>query len=182
MSTNSSSRKLTRREFIRLAAGFSGAALLASCAPAPAPATTAPTSAPAAAATAVPAATKAAVATSAPAATTAPVAKAPVEITWWRSLAGTNGTELEAMVKDFNASQSAIIVKQEYQGVYADLRDKLTAAAAAGASAMPDVVLLADTMYRNFAVNKRLEPLDDLIMGPTALTLPITTAWSNAAN
>ncbi|MEW5719661.1 MAG: ABC transporter substrate-binding protein [Chloroflexota bacterium] len=161
------SRKLTRREFIRLAATATGAAVIASCAPAPQPAP-APTQVPAGA-TPIPA-TKAA-ATKVPATATPLPPKGAIEVTWWRSLSGINGQELDKMVADFNKSQSKIFVKGEFQGAYGELRDKLTAAVAAGGSAMPDMVMLADTMFANFARNKRLEPLDDLIKGSNGLDL-----------
>lgn len=155
-------RKLTRREFIRLTAGAAGAALLASCAPAAQPTTApAPTSAPAAAATKAPAA----------APTVPPVVKSKVEITWWRSLEGVNGNGLEELVKRFNASQDRVTVKSEFQGSYAPLRDKFTAAVAAGGSALPDCVMLADVMYLAFARNKRLEPLDDFAKGSNGVNL-----------
>jgi len=155
-------RKLTRREFIRLTAGAAGAALLASCAPAAQPTTApAPTSAPAAAATKAPAA----------APTVPPVVKSKVEITWWRSLEGVNGNGLEELVKRFNASQDRVTVKSEFQGSYAPLRDKFTAAVAAGGSALPDCVMLADVMYLAFARNKRLEPLDDFAKSSNGVNL-----------
>jgi ABC-type glycerol-3-phosphate transport system substrate-binding protein len=118
---------MSRREFIKIAAGSAGALIMAACAPAVTPTPIPPptqVSVPGAVATAVP--------TAAPAVTVPPTIAANVPVTWWRSLTGTNGEMLEAMVKDFNASQKAVTVKSEYQGVYADLRDKLSAAVAAG--------------------------------------------------
>jgi sn-glycerol 3-phosphate transport system substrate-binding protein len=99
------------------------------------------------------------------------VVKGKIEVTWWRSLSGANGTALEDMVKRFNASQDRVTIKSEYQGEYAALRDKLTAAVAAGGSALPDCAMLADVIYLPFARNKNLEPLDDFAKGSNGVNL-----------
>ncbi len=151
-------KNLTRREFLRTIAVASVGAIASACVPiTPAPSSTSPqVSAPT---------------TAAPQVTVAPAAQGNVPVTWWRSLTGTNGDMLEAMVKDFNASQSRVTIKSEYQGVYADLRDKLTAAVAAGGSALPNMVMLSTNNYNAFARSKNLEPLDNYVKGANGLDL-----------
>lgn len=168
--SNQTTLKISRREFLRIAAVTAGAAIIAACAPTPAapvvpnqPAA-APTSIPPAPPTSIPP-------TVAPAVTVPPVVQTNTQVTWWRSLTGSNGDMLEAMVKDFNASQKAVTVKSEYQGVYADLRDKLSAAVAAGPTATPDLVMLSTNNYTAFARNKVLEPLDAYLKGSSPLDL-----------
>jgi sn-glycerol 3-phosphate transport system substrate-binding protein len=100
---------------------------------APAVATTAPTQAPAA--TKAPEPTKAPAATAAP--TQAPAAAAPVKLTFWYALSGTQGQYVEAQVKKFNAAQKNITVDVVFQGSYADIAQKLTAAVTA--KTLPDI-------------------------------------------
>lgn len=112
-------------------------AMLAACStPAPAP-----TPAPPIAAPVTPAATNAPIATSAPAATAAPTQGAapaqPVKITFWYALAGAQGQYIEAQVKKFNAAQKNIVVDVVFQGSYADIAQKLTAAVTA--KTLPDI-------------------------------------------
>lgn len=111
--------------------------MLAACAsPAPAPTPAPPTAAPAA-----PVATNAPAPTSAPVATLAPTQAAapaqPVKITFWYALAGAQGQYIEAQVKKFNAAQKNITVDVVFQGSYADIAQKLTAAVTA--KTLPDI-------------------------------------------
>lgn len=164
--SNESTLKISRREFLRIAALGAGAAIMAACAPS-APATSVPSQP--AVPTSVP--PTQAPAAAAPTFTVPPVVQTNTQVTWWRSLTGSNGDMLEAMVKDFNASQKAVTVKSEYQGVYADLRDKLSAAVAAGPTAIPDVVMLSTNNYTAFARNKVLEPLEAYLKSSSPLDL-----------
>jgi sn-glycerol 3-phosphate transport system substrate-binding protein len=134
---------------------FIALALLVACA-APEPTKAPPTSAPAP--TAVPPATKAAPAepTKAPVATTAPtqppVAAQPVKITFWYALSGAQGQVVEAMVKKFNAEQKNITVDVIFQGSYADIAQKLTAAITA--KTVPDIAQMggAPTLAESGAI------------------------------
>jgi sn-glycerol 3-phosphate transport system substrate-binding protein len=86
-------------------------------------------------------------------------------------LSGRTGDAYDAMAKRFNDSQTRVTVQVEYQGEYGPLRDKFTAAAVAGGSALPDLVMMADMGFPPFARNEVLEPLDDLIKGSAGVDL-----------
>lgn len=102
----------------------------------------------------------------APAATGAPVTdgskKEPVTIEFWYAFGDKVGENTERLVAEFNASQSDIIVKAEYQGgAYNDLHTKVQAAFAA--KSPPAVTLNEITVIRNFAENGMTQPLDPFI-------------------
>ena len=92
-------------------------------------------------------------------------------VVWWRSLSGRTGDAYDELAKRFNDSQGRVRVQVEYQGEYGPLRDKFTAAAVAGGSALPDLVMMADMGFPPFARNQVLEPLDDLIKGGAGVDL-----------
>ena len=79
--------------------------------------------------------------TSAPAPTVAPTqppaAAQPVKLTFWYALSGAQGQYVEAQVKKFNAAQKNITVDVIFQGSYADIAQKLTAAVTA--KTLPDI-------------------------------------------
>lgn len=112
-------------------------AMTAACAPAPAPT-------PAPAATAVP--------TSAPAA-------AKVKLSFWYALSGASGKAVEALVAKFNQSHPNTQVDVVFQGSYADIAQKLTAAATA--KTLPDVAQMggAPTMAESGVI----VPVGDLV-------------------
>lgn len=134
---------------------FAALALLVACA-APEPTKAPPTSTPAP--TAVPQPTKAAPVepTKAPVATTAPTQPPPpaqpVKITFWYALSGAQGQVIEAMVKKFNAEQKNIVVDVIFQGSYADIAQKLTAAITA--KTVPDIAQMggAPTLAESGAI------------------------------
>ncbi|MBI5649125.1 MAG: ABC transporter substrate-binding protein [Chloroflexi bacterium] len=76
-----------------------------------------------------------------PAATVAPTqppaAAQPVKLTFWYALSGAQGQYVEAQVKKFNAAQKNITVDVIFQGSYADIAQKLTAAVTA--KTLPDI-------------------------------------------
>jgi len=138
-------------------------ALLAACAapsPTPAPPTAAPqpTKAPAAttAPTQAPAATKAPEPTKAPAATVAPTqppaAAQKIKLTFWYALSGAQGKVIEAMVDKYNKSQPNVTVEVIFQGSYADIAQKLTAAITA--KTVPDIAQMggAPTLAESGAI------------------------------
>ena len=87
-----------------------------------------------------------------------PVLAAPVEISFWHSLAK-NGTEaVNEIVEKFNASQSEYKLTAEYTGNYDDSTTKLQAAIPAGTA--PDLMMLEVTRYGLFADSGVLEQLD----------------------
>lgn len=99
-----------------------------------------------------------------PTAAPAPAAKEPVKVTYWRSLTGASGDAQDELVKQFNESQSDVIVDVQFQGAYAELVQKLQAGLAAGE--VPDLVLLDSPFVVLFAKEGVLVPLDDFAADP----------------
>lgn len=62
-------------------------------------------------------------------ATPTPVATSndPVKVVWWHSMGGELGNAVTQLVKDFNESQSNIIVEEIYQGTYDESLNKMKA-------------------------------------------------------
>jgi sn-glycerol 3-phosphate transport system substrate-binding protein len=89
-----------------------------------------------------------------------PSAAGPVKITYWGTQPGSPTAE-PAVVEQFNKSQQDVVVNYEFQGSYADLANKLTAALQAKTA--PDVPLLSDTWWFKFFAQKLLQPLDDVM-------------------
>jgi sn-glycerol 3-phosphate transport system substrate-binding protein len=87
--------------------------------------------------------------------------KGPIKIVYWRSLTGVAGDAQDEIVKRFNASRDDIIVEAEFQGAYAEIQQKLIAAAAAGD--MPDLVLLDSPHMPFFAKGGRLADLSQYV-------------------
>jgi sn-glycerol 3-phosphate transport system substrate-binding protein len=139
---------LTRRELLKGALAGGSFALLAACGTAPQ----------------APAATEAPAATAVPAATEAPAVVgqtgSTVEITYWGSFSGALGEAEQAMVNNFNSSQSDVKLNYEYQGSYEETAQKYAAALRAGTT--PDVVLLSDVWWFGFYLAEAISPLDDL--------------------
>src|SRR5438093_9169866 len=93
-----------------------------------------------------------------PAGSSAAKSSGPVKITFWSIHPG-SPTADEDTVKAYNAGQQDVQVQYEFQGSYADLANKLTAALQANQA--PDVPLLSDVWWFKFYLNKQLLPLDD---------------------
>ena len=56
-----------------------------------------------------------------------PAPTGPVKITWWHAMGGTNGTAIDTLTKEFNASQSKCVAEAVFQNNYDDLLNKLKA-------------------------------------------------------
>ena len=84
----------------------------------------------------------------------------PVKVTFWSTHPG-HPTADEDLVKQYNAGQQDVQVQYEFQGSYADIANKLTAALQAQQA--PDVPLLSDVWWFKFFLQKTLLPLDDYI-------------------
>ncbi len=139
-------------------------AIALACAPAPTPAPTAapPTAAPKPTDVPVAKPTDAPKPTTAPAPTVAPTTAPPaakVKLTLWYALSGNTGKVFEAMVKKFNDTNPNIQVDVIFQGSYADIAQKLLAAATA--KTLPDVAQMggAPTMADSGVV----VPIADLV-------------------
>jgi len=122
----------SKRAFLRSAGGIAGVALLAACGQQGGESQSAGSS--------------------------APKSAGPVKITFWGTHPGAPTAD-EDSVKAFNATQQDVQVQYEFQGAYADLANKLTAALQANQA--PDVPLLSDVWWFKFYLNKQLLPLDD---------------------
>jgi sn-glycerol 3-phosphate transport system substrate-binding protein len=118
--------------------------------------TVAPTSAPAA--TKAPEPTKAPAATVAP--TTAPAASGTkIKLTFWYALSGATGKVIEDMVAKFNQSHPNTQVDVVFQGAYADIAEKLTAAITA--KTVPDVAQMGGAP--TLADSGAIVPVTDLV-------------------
>ncbi len=148
-SANSSSKKLSRRDFLRISAGTAAAAALAACAPA-----AAPTAAPAAA-TSAPAAAP----TSAPAVSTG--AKLKVRyLSWWFD-EGDRGKTWLAFVKEFNDSQKDIEVVTE--NIPFDQYTTKTIVGAQSGQLDGDIVMATPELAPRLVKADLLYPLDDVL-------------------
>ena len=90
----------------------------------------------------------------------APKSTGPEKITYWGAQPGSPTAE-PAVIEAFNKSQTDVQVTYEFQGAYADLANKLTAALQARQA--PEVPLLSDVWWFKFFSQKMLLPLDDLM-------------------
>jgi multiple sugar transport system substrate-binding protein len=87
-------------------------------------------------------------------------AKKPIELKFWTLFTGGDGEFFDAMIKDFNASQSEIVMKSDTVK-FTDYYTKLTAALAARTA--PDVVVCHASNLVNYVPNKVFLPLDSYI-------------------
>ena len=141
---------------------------LAACAPAattvaptnPPPPTTAPTAALLPSATVPPTIAPTAPPTVSPTSTTGPA----VEIAFWHGQSTTQQKALNALVDEFNASQSGIHVTATFQGTYTDLYKKATSAIAAGTP--PEMAIAYQNDVSNYIKSDAVVPLDDLMADP----------------
>ena len=83
-----------------------------------------------------------------------------MKLVFWSSWGAKNGEGVQKLVDDFNASQTAIVVENQFQGTYEETAQKLAAAMAA--RQIPDLVSLSEVTWNRFYINKSLQPLDDL--------------------
>jgi sn-glycerol 3-phosphate transport system substrate-binding protein len=91
------------------------------------------------------------------------------EVVFWSALGGNNGKILDEMVSRFNSEQSAVQVKNEFQGSYPDTEQKLMASLAAGQP--PEVCMLEISRVPGFAYSNSLLPLDDFTKGEDGVDL-----------
>lgn len=91
----------------------------------------------------------------------------PIEIVYWRTLSGAAGDAQDEIVARFNASQSDVRVRAEYQGTYSDLATKLITATAARSG--PDLAQLGTFEIRQFARSGALVDLSPFLNGPNGI-------------
>lgn len=97
----------------------------------------------------------------------------PVEITYWRTLAGRAGEAQDELVEMFNESQDRVHVTVEFQSGYNDLQQKLMAAYAAGEG--PEVSMLGTYEIKVFSNADVLMDLTPYITGENGLDM---SDWS----
>jgi sn-glycerol 3-phosphate transport system substrate-binding protein len=134
-------KKFTRRDVLKNSAGVAGLLALTACGAAPA----------------APTPTAAAI-TGAPGIVTQPGSK--VKVTYWGSFSGVNGETEQALVDQFNSTQSDVELDYQFQGTYEETAQKLTAALQSQTA--PEVSLLSDVWWFKFYVAQALQPLDGL--------------------
>ena len=98
-----------------------------------------------------------------------PLVAAPTQIVFWSALGGNNGKFLDAFVQEFNASQSDVVVVNEFQGAYGDVEQKLMASIASGKT--PDLCMLEISRIPAFVNAKALVALDGFAAGPNGIDL-----------
>jgi len=154
--------KINRRRFLKASSSALGAIVLAACG---AGAETggggtntggASTAAPGGATTAAAGGGAAQPAATAPAVSTA----GKVQVVFWSAWGGTNGEGVQKLVDDFNASQTEIVVENQFQGTYDETAQKL--AQGLQARQVPDIVALSEVTWNRFYINQSLQALDDL--------------------
>ena len=152
-------QKLSRREFLRLAAFTATGAVASACAaPAPAPANVPPTQA--AAATAVPA-------TAAPAPTTAPPPPAKIELTVWDPIFDPQ----QVLLKELNAKYMEMNpnVSIKYESIQYDEVHKKTTIAMAGGGG-PDAFNIPSYTWARFIDTKTAVEIDPVAFGAKSIT------------
>ena len=72
-----------------------------------------------------------------------PDASGPVTIQFWHAMSGPAATELDALVSQYDAhNDDGVTVESSYQGTYADVQTKYTAAVQSGST--PDLLMMND--------------------------------------
>jgi sn-glycerol 3-phosphate transport system substrate-binding protein len=85
---------------------------------------------------------------------------APVKVTFWHAMGGTNNKVVDQMVADFNASQDKIKVEAVFQGSYDDLLTKLKVA---GANDGPSIAQVYEIGTRYMIDSKLITPVQKFI-------------------
>ena len=152
--------KINRRKFLKASSGALSALALAACGGVGNTGTVpSGTTAPAAGGGAsAPAAATGAAASAAPSAAAINTAGR-TRVLFWSSWGGKNGEGVQKLVDDFNASQSEIVVENQFQGSYEETAQKLTAALAA--RQIPDLVSMSEVTWNRFYLNQTVQPLDE---------------------
>lgn len=133
-------RKLTRREFLHLAAMTSAGAALAACAPAATPEPEAPKE-------------------EAPEPTKAPAAPAEKSVEFWSTSGGSFGDRLDELVAELKESSAITMEVSRAAGGWQGQMERLNAAIAAGS--VPDLAHIKDFSAWDYAWRGAVLPLDD---------------------
>lgn len=85
-----------------------------------------------------------------------------VEITLWHSMSATTGTELEALVADYNAAQTRVHVTPVFQGGYAETFDKYVTSVRSGGE-LPTLVQLSEIYLQAMIDSQTVVPIGDCV-------------------
>src|SRR6056297_1934908 len=83
--------------------------------------------------------------------------QAQTQVEFWHAFSGNNGSVVDALAEEFNASQSEVEIVPIYTGNYTEGTQRLTAAIAGNTA--PGLVMLEITRYGLFADRGALAPL-----------------------
>lgn len=102
-------------------------------------------------------------------------------IEFWSNHPGNSKPVEQAIIKAFEAANSGLKVKLVDAGKnYEEVAQKFNASLAGGQ--LPDVVVISDVTWFNFALNKQITPLDDLLSGAKIETTDYVDALYNDYN
>ncbi len=100
--------------------------------------------------------------TATPAPPTATPVPEPVTVVFWHTQTGGNAKALDAMVADFNATNTKkITIKAEFQGNYTQLYQKILAAIQAGSP--PDMAVAYESQIADYMKARAVIELDDFV-------------------
>ena len=85
----------------------------------------------------------------------------PLEVLFWSSFSDVNAETLTILVDEFNASQTDVMINNQYQGSYEETAQKITAAIPANQA--PDMSILSEIWWFRFFAAQALAPLNDVI-------------------
>ena len=86
-----------------------------------------------------------------------------VELTFWHSMSIYQGDILEKLVKEYNESHEYIKINPVFQGLYDEMKIKLSGAVKSGD--MPDIAQVAIEYLDVFINDDKIEPITGLISG-----------------
>ncbi|MGH9170440.1 MAG: substrate-binding domain-containing protein [Acidimicrobiales bacterium] len=152
---------LDRRRFLQLL-GVAGAGVaLGACSSATSPVGSATTTAPPAGGFPLGAASKA--------------KTKPVTVTFWNSMTENNLLTLQSLTKQFNASQSDVLVKLVNQNSYTDTLTAYTAAA--GSHTLPDLVQMENVDLQVMVDSQTVVPAGDAVAAEAASASETVASW-----
>ncbi|MNB71620.1 sn-glycerol-3-phosphate-binding periplasmic protein UgpB precursor [compost metagenome] len=88
-------------------------------------------------------------------------AAAPVKITWWHSMSGTNEKAIKQLVSDFNASHPDVQVEAIFQGKYDESLNKLKASL--GSDSGPDLIQVYEIGSKFMIDSKMITPVQQFV-------------------
>ena len=104
----------------------------------------------------------------------------PTEVVLWSALSGALQDTIQTVVETFNASQTDIVVVNQFQGNYDEAAQKLTAAIPANTA--PEIAHLSEIWWFKFFLAQALEPLDAYIARDNVDTADYVASLLNEGN